>query len=87
MLRTYVYIPDRLEEKINRAVKTRRVSKAKVIRDALETGLVDEDDQIKRKASTDVMFKIAELAKRNKVKGPKDGSVRMDYYLWGGKDG
>ena len=81
MLRTYVYLPEELEEKIDRAVAARKTSKAKVIRDAIERGIVETDD-IGRKASIDVLFKLTELGKKYWLKGPRDGSGNMDKYLW-----
>lgn len=79
MLRTYVYIPDELEERINLAVKARRVSKARVIRDALEKGI----GGVKASTSMAVLGKIRVIAMGNGDRGPKDGSTRMNDYLWG----
>ena len=39
----------------------------------------------KPRSSAAGLVKLAELAIKSKVKGPCDGSVRMDDYLWGSK--
>lgn len=80
MLKTYLYIPDHLEEKIVRTAKTQNRSKAEVIRQALENGIGTVQQQ--STASAEVLLKIAELGKKYNVKGPKDSSVKMDEYLW-----
>lgn len=81
MLKTYLYIPDELNEKISRAARAQKKSKAEVIRKALEKG-IGEDGQ-GRNAGVEVLFKLAEFGKKNKIKGPRDASVNHDYYLWG----
>ena len=80
MLKTYLYIPDQLEEKIVRTAKTQNRSKAEVIRQALENGINSVQQQ--GTASAQVLLKIAELGKKYNVKGPKDSSARMNEYLW-----
>lgn len=83
MLRTYLYIPEDLEKKIKRTAKNQNKSKATVIRQALQEGL----DIIEKhnKGGAEILLELAKLAKKNKIKGPKDLSVNHDYYLWGGK--
>ncbi len=82
MLRTYLYIPDSLEKQIERIVEIQKNSKAEVMRQALEKGL----ERLAPKAGgAEVLLKLAELGKKNKVKGPKDLSINHDFYLWGGK--
>ncbi len=73
-------MPDELEEKINLTAKMQNKSKAEVMRQALEKGISHVAQQ--GTASAEVLLKIAELGKKNKVKGPKDSSTRMDEYLW-----
>lgn len=81
MLKTYLYIPDDLEKQIVLAARLGKKSKAEVLRQALQEGL---DVLRKQKGGgAEVLLKIAELGKKYKVKGPKDASIRMDYYLWG----
>lgn len=81
MLKTYLYIPSHLEERINRTAKLQKKSKAEVMRQALEKGIGAVQNQ--GNASVEVLFKLAELGKRNKVKGPKDAVERFDEYLYG----
>ena len=81
MLKTYLYIPDELNEKINRAARTQKKSKAEVIREVLEKG-IEETDQ-KGNAGVEVLFKLAELGRKANFKGPKDSSTRIDELLWG----
>lgn len=81
MLKTYLYIPDHLEEQIKRTAKIERKSKAEVMRQALEKGLEKQAPN----SGAEVLLKIAELAKKYNVKGPRDLSINHDYYLWGGK--
>lgn len=80
MLKTYLYIPEQLEEKIIHTAKAQNKSKAEVIRQALEKGIATM--QYEGTASAEVLLKIADLGKKYNVKGPKDSSTRMDEYLW-----
>lgn len=80
MLKTYLYIPEQLDEKIKHAAKAQKRSKADVIRQALEKGITAVQHQ--GTASTEVLLKIAELGKKNRIKGPRDSSINMDKYLW-----
>lgn len=80
MLKTYIYVPDSLNEQIIRMAELGKKSKAEVIRNALEKGLVAEQQQ--GTASAQVLLKIAELGEANKVSGPKDSSERIDELLW-----
>lgn len=82
MLRTYLYIPEHLQEKINHTAKDQNKSKAEVIRQAIQKGL--EADEPKG-SGAEVLLKLAELAKKQQLRGPRDLSVNHDYYLWGGK--
>lgn len=81
MLRTYLYIPEHLQEKINHTAKNQNKSKAEVIRQALEKGIAQVSQQ--GTASAQVLLKLAELGKQQNLKGPKNSSVRMDELLWG----
>lgn len=80
MLKTYVYVPDSLNEQITRLAEFQKKSKAEVIRSALEKGLSFVQQQ--GTASAQVLLKIAELGEANKVSGPKDSSERIDELLW-----
>lgn len=81
MLKTYLYIPDQLEEKIIHAANVNKISKAEVMRRSLEKGI----DVIGQQghASAQILLKLADLGKRYKLRGPKDSSVRMNELLWG----
>lgn len=80
MLKTYLYVPEELERKIILTAKAQNKSKAEVIRQALEKGISAVAHQ--GTASAEVLLKIAELGRKNNLKGPKDSSSRMDEYLW-----
>ena len=80
VLKTYIYVPDELNEQIIRIAEQGKKSKAEVIRQALEKGLT-----VVRQQGTDsakVLLKIAELGEKYKVSGPKDSSERIDELLW-----
>lgn len=79
MLKTYLYIPEHLKEKINLTAKTQKKSKAEVIRNALEKGLQEG----KGLSGAEALLELVRFAKKHKVKGPRDLSVNHDYYLWG----
>lgn len=81
MLKTYLYIPDHLNDKIIRAAKAQKKSKAEVIRKALEKGIYENEQG--KNAGIEFLFKLAELGKKANLKGPRDASVNLDYYLWG----
>lgn len=85
MLKTYLYVPQPLNEEINALAEIQKISKAEVIRTALREGL----SVIKRKkgSSARVLLKIAEIGRKYKAKGPKDLSTNMDKYLWDNYDG
>lgn len=79
MLRTYLYIPDNLEKQINQAVETQKKSKAEVLRQALEKGIVAVQQQGTASALT--LLKLAQIGKRYELNGIHDSS-RMDELLW-----
>ena len=80
MLKTYLYIPDELNEKINRAANAQKKSKAEVIRKAIEKGIGEEEPG--KNAGVELLFQLEQLGKKLKLKGPKDLSKNMDKYLW-----
>jgi hypothetical protein len=81
MLKTYLYVPEELEKKILLAAKTLKKSKAEILRQALEKGISIVQNQ--GASSARALYKIAEIGSKYNLKGPKDGSKRMDEYLWG----
>lgn len=80
MLKTYLYIPEQLEEKINRTAKTQKKSKAEVMRQALTEGLSELERQ--KRGGAETLLKLAEIGKKYTLKGPHDSS-RIDELLWG----
>ncbi len=81
MLKTYLYIPEHLEEKIKITAKHQNKSKAEVIRQAIENGITTVAQQ--GTASVQALHKIAEIGKKYNPKGPQDLSSSLDKYLWG----
>jgi len=81
MLKTYLYIPEQLGVKINQTAQNQNRSKADVIRQAIEKGIVVVSQQ--GTASAQALFQIAEVGNKYKPKGPKDLSKNLDRYLWG----
>lgn len=79
MTKTYLYIPDELDRQIVAIVRQDKISKAEVMRRALAKGL----SAARQYGGAEVLLKIAELGKKYKVRGPKDGSTNLDKYLWG----
>jgi metal-responsive CopG/Arc/MetJ family transcriptional regulator len=79
MLKTYLYIPQHLNEKINVIAKAQKKSKAEVIRQALERGLKEE----RGRSGAEALLDLVKFAKEQKIKGPRDLSTNHDYYLWG----
>jgi predicted DNA-binding protein len=80
MLKTYLYVPEDLAEKINFIAKSQNKSKAEVIRHALEKGISVVQNQ--GTASAQALLKIAEIGRKYRLKGPKDLSTHLDVYLW-----
>ncbi len=81
MLKTYLYVPEQLNDQINYIAKLQNKSKAAVIRLALENGL--QKFKVQGNAGVEVLFKLTALGKKHKLKGPKDSSTKIDEYLWG----
>lgn len=81
MLKTYLYIPESLEEKIVFVAKTHNKSKAEIIRQALEKGIISVQRQ--GAASARILLKLSELGKISDMRGPKDSSEKIDELLWG----
>ncbi len=81
MLKTYLYIPEHLEQKIKLTAQIQNRSKAEVIRLALEKGINAVTQQ--GTASANILLKLADLGKQHKLQGPTNSSVQMDDLLWG----
>lgn len=80
MLKTYLYIPDHINEKIDRAVKAQKKAKAEVIRQALEEGLNVIEKE--KSGGAESLLKLAEIGAKHDLKGVHDSS-RIDELLWG----
>jgi len=80
MLKTYLYLPTELEIKITTTAKTHKLSKAEVMRQALERGLAGMQNNTN--ASLQAFLKLAEIGKKSKFRGPHDSSERIDELLW-----
>ncbi len=79
MLKTYLYVPEELEEKIIRTAKAQNKSKAEVIRQALEKGITAVQQQ--GTASAQTLLKLTEIGKKYTLSGPHDSS-QIDELLW-----
>jgi len=84
MLRSYIYLPDELGRKIKRTAKLQKKSRAQVVREALEKGITSM--QREQGASAEVLLKLAKLAEKYTIRGPKDLSANLDKYTWGEKE-
>lgn len=80
MFKTYLYIPDELNEKINRAVRAQKKSKAEILRTVLKEGLSSMERQNFSGAET--LLELAKIGKKGNFRGIHDSS-RMDDLLWG----
>lgn len=81
MLKTYLYIPENLEEKIKQTAMLQKKSKAEVLRKAITEGLSIMDKQ--RTGGAETLLKLAEIGRKANLKGPKNSSQRIDELLWG----
>jgi len=80
MLKTYLYVPDQLNQEINALAQIQKISKAEVIRTAIKKGITF----IKRQAasSASLLLQIGKIGEKYQPHGPKDLSAKMDNYLW-----
>lgn len=81
MLKTYLYLPKQLDEEIKELAVYHQTSKAEVLRSVIKEGVAVFKKR--RSGGAEVLFKLAELGKRYKLKGPRDSSQRIDELLWG----
>ena len=84
MLKTYLYLPEKLKERINASALAQNKPKAEIIRQAIEKGLGDQYEDPGASART--LLQLAEVGKKYQLKGPKDSSSRIDELLWGFKE-
>ncbi len=81
MVKTYLYLDEKLNKKIEQIAKEEEASKASIIRDALTEGMeVLEHKNTNR--SGEILNKLAEFGRKYNPKGPKDLSRNLDKYLW-----
>lgn len=83
MQRTHIYLPDELNREINHIAKIEGKTKAEITRQALEEGL--KAIKPKKTNSTLALLELANKAKQFKGTAPKDLSINLDYYTWGGQ--
>ena len=81
MLKSYLYLPEQLNQKIYLMAKAQNKSKAEIIRLALEKGINAFSQQ--GTASARLLLKLTAFGKQYRLRGPKDSSVRIDELLWG----
>lgn len=74
MLRTQIFLPEDLYQKLLSLKKVRDISIGKIIREVLKKNLVEEEKNI----GNDLL----ELAKLKIRGGPKDLSKRINHYLY-----
>src|SRR3989344_2937234 len=75
MLKTYLYIPEHLNEEINMLVSMHKTSKAEVLRSALQEGI--KHIKHNKTNSAAILLKLADIGKKHNFTGPKDSSTRM----------
>lgn len=75
MIRTQLYLPERLYQELDLLAKRKRQPKAKVIRELLEKGV---SGQTRRGAAGRALLRLAQIGAR----GPKDLSKRIDEILY-----
>ena len=80
MLKTYLYIPQDLNTKINTLSTSQKISKAELIRQALRVGLKKLD--MGTSDSVELLLKLKDVGERHDLKGPADLTKNMDNYLW-----
>lgn len=79
MLKTYLYLPEELDQQIKRIAKDQKKSKAEILRTAIKSGI----KTVQQKGSANSLLVLAEIGKKGNLIGPKDSSQRIDKLLWG----
>lgn len=83
MHRTYVYLPDQLRNRIAHTARQRNITKASLIREALEAGLVQYPPAAAVKSpSAKALVGLTETAQTFNGTAPKDLAQHHDKYLW-----
>lgn len=81
MLKTYLYLPEELNTELTKLAIAQNKSKAQALREAIKEGISVLEK--KQHGGAEVLLGLAKMAKKHKVKGPRDGAINHDYYLWG----
>ena len=79
MIRTQVYLTDRIYRMLTRIAEERHVPMARVVRESLEHGL--QQSHVNEASGIEVLKQLSSLKFRN---GPTDLSTNLDHYLYGG---
>ncbi len=82
MLRTQIYLPARQLKTLKKLAAEEKSTVSGLIREALDEKLEAKTPKNKEQNVGDWLLSLAEEAKRNKVKGPKDLAKNMDKYLY-----
>lgn len=87
MVKTYLYIPDELNDELNAMASLYKQSKAAVLRSALKKGVIQMKKKKPSKVESmdpglEVFMKLADIGEKYLVKGPKDLAKNHDKYLW-----
>src|SRR5688572_4817350 len=82
MLKSYVYFPDHINDELANLARISNISKAQLIREAVEEKIERAGKKQANSSSLNFLFEIAEIGKKAKFKGPKDSSARIDELLW-----
>ena len=80
MLKTYLYLPTELNEKLETAAKIQKKSKAEIIRLALERSMTSFKEE--SNASALVFGKIAKIGIKHNPDSRSDLSENIDRFLW-----
>jgi len=83
MVKTYLYIPEQLNDKITYAAKIAKKSKAALIREVLEKGIRISGKSKVAPSDAQFLQHLAGLKEKTTLKEIRDGSINHDHYLWG----
>lgn len=82
MQRTHIYLPEEINRDLDYLAKIENKPKAEVIRIVLKKGI--QALKPHKSQSAQALLLMAQQAKKFKGVGPKDLSMNLDYYTWGG---
>ena len=84
MIKTQVYLEDHQPQSIELLAKVRNKKEAAIIREALEIGLRQMQEE--NSGNANVFLGLIELGKKMKISAPSDFSMKIDDYLYGDKE-